>query len=183
MRLFTSKSVFRVGMVALASIIVFFFAFRYRGFAYAITWHCFHQAVVRFGGHEVDIPRLWWVANTDRWGRTSIVRDYGGPSEAEIEVSPAGPEVVAADDVEQSRMAQALASLMGRDPGPGWAISVVTLRAKNSTWYCEGEDATALGRHVFSTLTCNAPRIPYSLKYHGPPEKEKEAESIFASFS
>lgn len=183
MKLFAHRMLFRVGLIALASITVLF-AVRYRRFAYAMTWHCFNKASIRFGGHEVEISKLWWAAKIDRWGRISIFRAYKGSflSEAKIEVSPASPGVVTEDDVEQSRVAHAFVSSMSRDPAPGWTYSVAILRAKSSTWYCIRNDEAIWEHHVFTILTCNAPRIPYSLYYQGPPEQEKEAESIFASF-
>ncbi len=160
------------------------FALRYRRYAHAAAWHCFHSANVRFGVHEIQIPKLWWVGNTDNAGRLSILRACKSTAfiDPEIEVAPAGPGEVAENDAEQSRLEQAVVSDRNRDPQPGWTYSSISLKARGSVWYCIKGQQTILGRSFATDLLCYAPRIPYSLHYQGPPEQEGEAKLIFASF-
>jgi hypothetical protein len=160
------------------------FDLRYRRYAHAAAWHCFHSANVRFGVHEVQIPKLWWVGNTDNAGRFSILRAYKSTAfiDPEIELAPVGPGEVAKNDAEQSRLEQAVVSDRNRDSQPGWTYSSISLKAKGSVWYCIKGQQTILGRSFATDLLCYAPRIPYSLHYQGPPDQEGEAKLIFASF-
>ena len=159
------------------------FAVQYRRYAYAILWHCVHKSSIRFGMQRIEVPKLWWVAKTDNYGRISIVRAYSAPlNEPEIEVGPTSPGVMAKSDAEQLRLANAVVSGMNLDPQAGWTHSVVILGAKSSMWYCIRDTMAILGRNVFTSLECNSPQVPYSLHYQGPPEQEKEAKSIFATF-
>ena len=160
------------------------FALRYRRYAHAAAWHCFHSAHVKFGVHEIQIPKLWWVEKSDNAGRLSILRACKSTSfiDPEIEVAPVSPGEVAENDSEQSRLVQAVVSRMNRDPQTGWTHSSLVLNAKGFVWYCTKDQQTILRRNFSTTLKCNAPRIPYSLYYQGPPEQEDEAKRIFASF-
>jgi hypothetical protein len=160
------------------------FALRYRRYAHAAVWHCFHSDNVRFGVHEIQIPKQWWVEKTDNACRISIQRACKSTASinSEIEVAPAGPGEVAENDAEQSRLEQAVVSRINRDPQPGWAYSSVSLKARSSVWFCIKDQQTVLGRSFATDLLCYAPRIPYSLHYQGPPEQEGEAKLIFASF-
>lgn len=159
-------------------------ALRYRRYAYAATWHCFHPADMKFGVHEIQIPKLWWVGKTDNAGRLSILRACKSTAfiDPEIEVAPAGPGEVAENDAEQSRLVQAVVSRMNRDPQTGWTHSSLVLSTKSFVWYCIKDQQTVLGRNFSTDLLCYAPRIPYSLYYQGPPEQEGEAKLIFTSF-
>jgi hypothetical protein len=170
-------------MIALISSIGIFAA-QYRRYGYAILWHCVHRSTIGFGEHKIQIPELWWATKADNYGKISISRAYRSAiiSEPQIEVGPSTPGELTDSDGEQSRIADAVVSDMNRNPKLGWTHSVMVLRANESTWYCTRADQTILGKDVFTTLQCNAPRIPYSFYYGGPPEQEKEAESIFITF-
>jgi hypothetical protein len=179
---------FRKTVISLCLVVVILalgvFALRYRRYAHAAAWHCFHSANVRFGVHEIQIPKLWWVGNTDNAGRISILRACKSTAfiEPEIEVAPVSPGEVAENDAEQSRLEQAVVSRINRDPQPGWTYSSMSFKARGSVWFCVKDQQTVLGRNFSTDLTCYASRIPYSLHYQGPPEQEEEAKLIFASF-
>jgi hypothetical protein len=160
------------------------FALRYRQYAHAAAWHCLHPATIKFGAHEIEIPRLWWAGKTDNAGRISILRACKSSVliDPEIEVAPVSPGEVAENDSEQSRLVQAVVSDRNRNAQAGWAYSSMNLKTKSFVWYCTKDQQTILGHNFSTTLKCNAPRIPYSLHYQGPPEQESEAELIFASF-
>jgi len=160
------------------------FALRYRRYACAAAWHCFHSANIRFGVHGIEISRLWWAGKADNAGRFSIQRACKSTAfiDPEIEVAPVGSGEVAENDAEQSRRLQAAVSLMNRDPEAGWTHSSLVINAKGLVWYCTRDQMSVLDRQFSTTLKCNAPRIPYSLYYQGPPEQEEEAKLIFASF-
>jgi hypothetical protein len=139
---------------------------------------------MRFGVHGIEIPRLWWAKSTDNAGRISIQRACKSTVfiDPEIEVAPVGPGEVAENDVEQSRLEQAVVSDRNRDSQPGWTYSSISLKARGAAWYCIKGQQTVLGRSFATDLLCYAPHIPYSLHYQGPPEQEEEAKLIFASF-
>lgn len=139
---------------------------------------------MRFGVHEIQIPKLWWVGKTDNAGRISILRACKSTAfiEPEIEVAPVSPGEIAANDAEQSRLEQAVVSDRNRDSQSGWTYSSMSLKARDSVWFCIRDQQTILGRNFSTGLTCYASRIPYSLHYQGPPEQEREAKLIFASF-
>ena len=68
----------------------------------AILWHCVHKAAIKFGTHEMDLPKLWWAANADNYGRIPIMRAYKSVilSEPKIEVRPASPGEMTENDAE-----------------------------------------------------------------------------------
>ncbi len=178
----------RKTLVSLCMVVVILtlgvFAFRYRQYAQAAAWHCSHSANLNFGAHGINIPRLWWVAKTDNAGRVSIRRASKSSAsiEPEIEIAPVIPGDLPEDDSGLSRLEEAIVSERKRDSTAGWTYSSVSLKAQASVWHCIEDQQTILGSDFSTGLICNAPRIPYSLTYDGPPELEGEAELIFASF-
>ena len=169
-------------IVAIAAVLIGAFSLvRYRRYAYAKTWHLFHRANFRFGGHEIQITEPWWVTDVDRSGQILIHRAFRSEvlTEPEIVVGPASPGTVAEDDGEQSRIANSAVSTLGNAPQPGWNHKVLAIQAQEATFFCIETDQTILDIQVSTSLTCNAARFPYSLSYQGPPEWKNEAESIF----
>ncbi|HEY2469880.1 MAG TPA: hypothetical protein VGI45_18830 [Terracidiphilus sp.] len=184
MNLFTRKSLSVIASIVLISAIAVFAA-QYRQYAYAMAWHYRHHASFRLGEHEIEIPNKWWAgAKADGVGRISIFRASKSSVffEPKIEVGPASPGEMAQGDDEQSSLANKVVAAARPDPQSGWTFSVTTLRSRNSTWYCLRDADVILGKEVLTNLTCNASRVPYTLNYQGPPEQEKEAELIFATF-
>jgi hypothetical protein len=176
--------------VLMASGLIIFtlpFAFhvaRYRQYVYAGEWHCFHTASIRFGMHRIEIPPLWWPTQSDKAGRFSISRackttDFVEPV---IRIEPSRLGEATENDADLSSLVDNVVSRRSGDPSSGWTHSVVTVRANASTWYCVRGDQVVLGHHMFTSLNCNAAKVPYSLAYQGPPAQENEAESIFATF-
>jgi hypothetical protein len=183
MNLFTRRSLSVLALIVLISA-AGIYALQYRRYGYATAWHCRHGASIRFGGHEIQIPGLWWAAKTDNAGRISILRASKSSVfyEPRIVVSSATPGQVAENDDEQLRLASRVVAIKSRDPQSGWSHSVASIRATSSTWSCIRDDEAVLGSHVLTILTCNTPRVRCTLHYHGPPEQEQEAEGIFATF-
>lgn len=180
MRLLTRR-VLTVVVLTLLLLAIALFSAQYRQYAYAKVWHCLHGSSITFGVYKIGVPGLWWAEGKDNAGRIEVVRAFKTTafSEPKIEVSPATPGQVADNEIEQLRLVTAVVSLRSRDPLPGWTHSLMTLQAKNSRWYCMKDEQTILGYRIFTSLTCNSPRIPYTLYYNGPAEQEKEAKSIF----
>jgi len=183
MNFFTRGRIFASGVICLVSLGAFF-AVQYRQYAYAMIWHHSHSAKIKFGEHEIEIPRLWWAGKFDNYGQISILRASRSSVffEPKIEVSPATVGQVADSDEEQLHLASKVVASENSNAQAGWTFSVTRLQAKSSTWYCIRDAQAIFGSHVFTNLTCNAPRIRYTLNYQGPPKQEKEAESIFATF-
>lgn len=173
-RAFMVVAILALGIVAL----------QYRGYVFAMAWHRFHSADVKFGMHEIDLPKLWWAGKTDTTGRLSILRACKSSAfpEPEIEITPASQGEVAESDSQQSLQEQAVVSERNRDPEFGWSYSTISLKSQHSVWHCIKGQQAVLGRPFSTGLTCYASQIPYSLDYQGPPEQEREAELIFASF-
>ena len=184
MNLLTRRSISRLALIAAISA-AGFFAAQYRQYAYAMAWHYRHDASFTLGEHEIEVPKKWWAgAKADGVGRISIFRASKSSAffQPKIEVGPASPGQMTESDDEQLRLANRVVAAERGDAQSGWTFSVTTLRSRNSTWYCIRDAEVVLGKHVYTSLTCNASRLPYTLIYQGPPEQEKEAESIFASF-
>lgn len=183
MNLLTRRSLSVIASLVLVAAIAVFAA-QYRRYAYAAVWHHRHNSSIRFGEHEIQITRLWWPVKPDNYGRISILRASKSSVllEPEIEVVPAIPGQVAESDDQQSSLANKVVAAGRPDPQSGWTFSVTTLQSKDSTWYCLRDAVLILGKEAFTMLTCNASRVPFTLNYKGPPEQEREAESIFATF-
>jgi len=178
---------FRKAAILLSTVVVIlalgFYALRYRRYAYAAAWHCFHSNNVKVGEHQFTIPTVWWVEKKNA-GRISVVRACKSTALVypEIEVDPVSEEAVVATDDEQSRRLQEVVSTLNLHSQPGFTASFGVVKSKVFVWSCVRMEETILGRNFSTQLICHASRIPYSLDYQGPPEREAEAKSIFASF-
>jgi len=180
MNLFTRRTVW-AGGAAIVILMATFFLLRYRTFVLARAWHFSHGNRVRFGAHEIDLPRSWWVTETDRRGDITILFESRSTTfvAPEIGLHLAYPGEVAESDIKQSQMADTILSLRNGHPQPGWAYSSPTLAAKSAKLYCNKEDLITPGAYPLTILTCYAAGVPYSFHYKGSSAQVAEAESIF----
>jgi hypothetical protein len=157
---------------------------QYQRYVYAQVWHWRYGSIEKIGDYEIDIPERWWPEQENRSTRILLSRACKNADflEPKMEIKPVSPGGDIENDAEESRLVHTVISNMSRDPQSGWSFSAVNLQAKKSLWYCIKSEQTILGRTVFTSLSCNASKISYSIDYKGPPEQQREAELIIRSF-
>ena len=74
-----------------------------------------------------------------------------------------------------------LIAARNNNPVPGMSSSLIILDAKPFVLYCEKIDTKILGLDATNHLSCEAAKVSYIFIYDGPPNYEKEAESILSS--
>ena len=180
-------------VVAFVVVVAALPAIRYRRYAYAIAWHCRHGNYAEFSGHRVTLPLSWWEEkDTVRWEQYFLKRACPGAAclEPEIDVTRVVPSqellIPASDQAEMDQREQAIARLNGRvhSTSPvALTASVLTIRTRSRTLFCE-KIAMRNGKTVRNSfLDCGAARFPYTIlsSSFGMPWREREIESILST--
>lgn len=156
----------------------------YHKYAYALAWHWVHGDYAKVAGHKVRIPALWWEeADPNSYDTYLIVRS--SPASAiltpEIVVRPTISGEVGEDDSQELKTEERVIALKSKDTIVKTQITLVILKPRPFTLYCEQDDAILFGVALFSNLSCHAARTHYSFTYNGNPAFEKEAEMILST--
>jgi hypothetical protein len=168
----------------LVAFALIFYAAEYRQYIYARVWHFSHGNSVHFGDRSLELSGQWWAKKPDDINRVYVLRAVKAESFVvpRIHVDPLSAGEVADNADELLRLSNRIVALEDANPQREWTHSVISFRAKSATWYCIKYTQTILGQTIATSLTCNTPKVPYTLSYSGPPEFEQEAESIISTF-
>lgn len=182
LRVYAGRRKHLIAIVGAIAIVIGLFVIKYQQYAYALSWHCFHGNSAQIGGHRVTLPIWWWKEDSHAYDtallvRASVTHTYLRPT---IVVSPAFPGAIRDTNQEELQAAQAAISEKHKTAA-GTLSSLVIINTKAFTMYCEREDFTTYGVDLSSNLFCTIAKVQYAFTYNGPPDREKEAQSIFSS--
>ena len=94
---------------------------------------------------------------------------------------PADEDEVLDSDREQLEDSRDFVTGLNQHPRKGWSSSLVVLRSKSFSLYCDRTDYLSSGDKPYTNLTCHAARVPHLFLYSGPTAREPEAESILST--
>jgi len=150
-------------------------------FRTAAEWHKAHGNIFLVDGHKLNLPQDWWEKGEGEDGKFFAVkasRDLTHVSQSAITVGQKGVEESKRSEEE---IRNALESFVDNDKKKGNDVnqsSLVVVRAVSINMYClktllEGKNLE---------LRCNVVGATIVIKSIGPPETEKEIESILSTF-
>lgn len=180
--------------VVIAFVLVAAFpALRYWRYAYAIAWHFRHGNYATFPGHRVRLPLSWWEEkDTVRWEQYFLKRACAGTIciESQINVTHVLPSeearLPATDQAAMDEREQAIA-VLNRHAHPNSAValtaSVLKLRTRSQTLFCEKIAMRIRNRVGDPSLDCGAAGFPYTIMTFSfePRSREQEMESILST--
>lgn len=151
-------------------------------FRTAAAWHKAHGNIFLVDGHKLILPQDWWEKGEGEDGKSFAVkasRDLTHLSQSAITVDRKGVEESKRSEEE---IRNSLESFVNTDKKTGNDVaqsSLVAIRATSTNMYClktllEGKDVE---------LRCDVVGAPIVIKSIGPPESEKEIESILSTFN
>ena len=155
---------------------------RYHSYVAAKRWHLIEGNDVQIGAYKISLPQLWWrtddaAYDTPLFLRATESNTSLGP---QIVVAPAITGEVRGTEQEELEITERLITVDNKGD-MGRSASLVVLKTKPFTLYCEKEEASPMGVKLYSHLTCHAAAIPYTFIYQGPPMFEIEAELILST--
>ena len=154
---------------------------RNREFRAAGAWHTAHGNFFLFDGHRINLPQDWWERSEDVDGKHFAVkasRDLAHTSQCAITVDRKGVEETKRSDAE---IRKTLESIVRKEKEGGAEVTqsrLVVVSASSTNMYCL---RTLLERKELE-LRCDVVRTPIVITAIGPPESEKEIESILSTF-
>lgn len=151
-------------------------------FRTAAGWHKTHGDIFLVDGHKLNLPQDWWVKSGGEAGKSFAVkasRDLTHISKSAITIDLKGVEESKRSEEE---IRKSLESFVNNDKKTGSNVtqsSLVFVSAVSTDMYClktflEGQDLE---------LRCDVVGTPIVIKSIGPPESEKEIESILSTFN
>ena len=148
----------------------------YRSYLRALAWHMRHGQYVRFGGHRLTLPLLWWEDDRPWYESPFLLRAHGAHGSMGIDILwiPAeqvpreGTDLPKHEDLEISRFAH---------DGKSLHMSKCVIKTKSQDLYCV---RTGTPPHFYA-IQCQAYGLQYLISYMGPYGPEKEAEEIFST--
>lgn len=147
----------------------------YRSYLRALAWHMRYGQYVRFGGHRLTLPLLWWEDDRPRYESPFLLRAHGAHGSMGIDILwiPAeqmpreGSDLPKEQDQEISRLSH------GGKPH----MSRYVIKTKSQDLYCIRQGTPP----NFYSIQCQAYGLQYLIGYMGPYAPEKEAEQIFST--
>lgn len=182
-----SKSVRRLVMICcglIAVLIIVSIVINYdrnSEFRTATAWHKAHGNAFHIDGHKLSLPENWWEKGAGEGGKSFAVkasRDLTHISQSGITVDQKGPEEGKRSEEE---IRKTLESFVDNDKKKGNSLtesSLIVVNAVSTKMYCL---RTLLERKDVE-LRCDVIGAPIVIKSIGPPETEKEIESILSTF-
>ena len=155
---------------------------RYHSYVSAKRWHFIEGNKVPIGAYKIRLPQLWWRTDDAAYDTLLFLRvtDSNTSLGPQIVVAPAIIGEVRGTEQEELKTTEHLITV--DDKGDmGRSASLVVLKTKAFTLYCEKKEASPMGEKLYSHLTCHAAAVPYTFIYQGPPMFETEAESILST--
>jgi len=150
-------------------------------FRAAAAWHKAHGNVVFVDGHKLDLPQDWWEKSNGEGRKFLVVkasRDLTHLSQSGITVDQKGVEESRGSGKEIRKTLELFvdSDKKGNDAAQ---TSVVVVKAISTNMYCL---RASLGRKDVE-LRCNVVGAPIVIQSIGPPETEKEIETILSTFN
>jgi hypothetical protein len=150
-------------------------------YASALLWHHRNGDYTDVGGHKVRLPLLWSRKDISGHQTVELVRawpmtEFPKPS---IRVSPTYPGQTKQTDQDELDHIQGLISY--ENATLFRKSYLVVLKPRPFVLYCEKSNSYPRDGEIDGNLDCKAARIPFKFDYHGPPQHEKDAESILSS--
>jgi hypothetical protein len=178
------RFVILICVLAAALITVLFFINYARNseFRTAAAWHKAHGNVFLVDGHKLVLPQDWWEKGEGQDGKLFAVKaskDLTHLSQSAITVDRKGVEESKKSEEE---IRKSLESFVNNDKETGNDVtqsSLVIVSAVSTNMYCL---KTLLERKDLE-LRCDVVGTPIVIKSIGPPESEKEIESVLSTFN
>ena len=148
----------------------------YRSYLRALAWHMRNGQYVRFGGHQLTLPPLWWEAGRSGYESPFLLRAIGAHNSGWINViwipverAPReGTDLQEEEDLEISRFAH---------DGKSLHMSKCVIKTRSQDLYCV---RTGTPPHFYA-IQCQAYGLQYLITSTGDYATEKEAEEIFST--
>ena len=174
----------RNAIIAALTLPIIWAAIQYNRYAYAIGWHCLHGNYAQVGSYRVRVPLLWWGQRDSTHYKSYLLLrafPFNTRLQTRLTVRSTLPVDVPKTDQEASELVQTLIASKDAKATAGTSSSMVILRAKHFSLYCEKLEFTPFAIPLNTSLFCSAAGVPYTWNYFGPSSNEREAELVLST--